>query len=296
MARYPLGQPVRVSTTIKDATGALVNPGTLTLLVKLAQADGTTATTGPYSSPVNDSTGAYHQDVPATDLTALGHYQYTWTATGTGAGVSWGDFDVFDPFETAVLPLQDGKDQLNIPQSNTSDDAEILAYIAAIETSLEGFTGGPVVNRTVTERIELTYGHTVLVVRQRPLVSVTSIVSVASGQALDFGDGLDIDVNAGTIRRQLGWPFYGPYFTWLPAMTVTYVAGWGTAVPAALNLFARIVLQHLWDTQHGPAQRPQMGGQEMVQPPGFGFLIPSRAAELLSGQVNGIPFRQEAYV
>jgi hypothetical protein len=44
MARYPQGQPVRVSTTVRDAT-------TLTLLVKLAQADGTLATTGIGGQP-----------------------------------------------------------------------------------------------------------------------------------------------------------------------------------------------------------------------------------------------------
>ena len=296
MSRYPLGQPVRVTTTVTSASGVLVNPGTLTLLVKLAQADGTTVTTGTYSSPVQDSTGTYHQDVPATDLTVAGHYQYTWTATDTGAGVSFGDFDVFDPFEVSVLPLADAKDQLNIPQASTTYDSELLAYIATVETSLEGFTGGPIVNRSITERAELTANYTVLQVRQRPLVSVTAIVSESTGQPLAISDGLDIDVNAGTIRRRLGWPFYGPYFTWLPIMNVTYVAGWGTAVPAALNLFARIVVQHLWDTQHGPSQRPSMGGQEMVQPAGFGYAIPNRAAELLNGQVNGMPLRQEAFI
>ena len=296
MSRYPLGQPVRVTTTVTSASGVLVNPGTLTLLVKLAQADGTTVTTGTYSSPVQDSTGTYHQDVPATDLTVAGHYQYTWTATDTGAGVSFGDFDVFDPFEVSVLPLADAKDQLNIPQASTTYDSELLAYIATVETSLEGFTGGPIVNRSITERAELTANYTVLQVRQRPLVSVTAIVSESTGQPLAISDGLDIDVKAGTIRRRLGWPFYGPYFTWLPVMNVTYVAGWGTAVPAALNLFARIVVQHLWDTQHGPSQRPSMGGQEMVQPAGFGYAIPNRAAELLNGQVNGMPLRQEAFI
>src|SRR6478736_8228221 len=113
MARYPLGQPVRVSTTVRDVTGATVNPGTLTLLVKTAAADGTWTTTGTYSSPANDSAGTYHQDIPVTDLVTAGHYQYTWTSTGTGAGVSFGEFDVFDPFDTAVLSLQDAKDSLN---------------------------------------------------------------------------------------------------------------------------------------------------------------------------------------
>ena len=292
MARYPLNQPIRLSTTVRDVTGTLVNATALVLTVN--HPDGTQLT---YGTPVNDSTGTYHQDVPAADLQALGHYQYIWTATGTGAGVSFGDFDVFDPLaDTAVLPLQDAKDMLNIPQTVTTSDSELQAFIATTEQAMEGFTGGPLVNRSVTERAELTSQYTVLQVRQRPLVSVTSIVSVASGQAIDISAGLDLDVNAGTIRRKLGLPFYGPYFVWLPAMSVTYVAGWGTAVPAAFNLCARIIVKNLWETQHGPTARPSMAGQEMVQPPGFTFAIPNRAAELLNGSYNGMVFRSEAYV
>jgi hypothetical protein len=293
--RYPAGQPVRISTTVRDTSGALVNAGTLTLTVKLAQADGTLATTGTYASPVNDSTGLYHQDIPAADLTALGHYSYVWTSTGTGAGVSPpADFDIIDPFEVSVLPLQDAKDALNIPQASTGSDAEIQSYIATIESSLERATGGPIVNRVVTERSEMMQNQTVILVRQRPLVSVTSIAS-ASGSLIDISGGLDLDVNAGLIRRQLGLPFYGPFFSWLPKVTVTYVAGWGTSVPAAFNSFARIVLAHLWSSQRGPAALP-MGGGEMVTPPGFGFAIPNMAAELLNGSQGGIPFLSEAFI
>jgi hypothetical protein len=294
MARYPQGQPVRVSTTVRDVAGALVNAGTLTLVVKLAQADGTSLTTGTYASPANDSTGTYHQDIPVTDLAATGHYQYAWTSTGAGAGVSFGEFDVFDPFETSVLPLQDAKDALNIPQATTSSDAEIQSYIATIESNLERATGGPLVNRVVTERSEMMQSQTVIPVRQRPLVSVTSITS-ASGGAIDISAGLDLDVNAGLIRRKLGLPFYGPFFSWLPQCNVTYVAGWGTSVPAAFNTFARVVIAHLWNSQRGPAALP-MGGGEMVQIPGFGFLVPNLAAEMLNGSQGGVPFISEAYV
>ena len=293
--RFPLGQPIRLSTTVRDVTGALVNAGALTLLVKLAQADGTQLVTGTYASPVNDSIGAYHQDIPAADLAAAGHYQYAWTATGAGAGVSFGEFDVFDPFETSVLPLQDAKDTLNIPQSSTASDTEIAAFLATIGSNLERATGGPLVNRVVTERAEMMSNQTVILVRQRPLVSVTSIAS-ASGGAIDISAGLDVDVNAGTIRRKLGLPFYGPFFAWLPQVNVTYVAGWGTAVPAAFGSFARIVLQHLWTSQHGPAVRPGMGGDEMVTIPGMGFAVPNMAAELLNGSQGGVPFLAEAYL
>jgi len=298
MARYPLGQPVRVPTTVKqqnvDGTFTLVNATTLTLLVKLAQADGTQAVTGTYASPTNDSTGTYHQDIPVTDLTTTGHYQYTWTATGTGAGVSLGEFDVFDPFETAILPLQDAKDALNIPQATTTSDTEIASYIATIKANLEKATGGPLVNKAITERSEMLSGQTVIPVRQRPLVSVTSIAS-ASGGAIDISGGLDLDTNAGLIRRKLGLPFYGPFFTWLPQVNVTYVAGWGTSVPPTFNTFARIVLAHLWTSQRGPAALP-MGGGEMVTVPGFGFAIPNMAAELLDGSFGGVPFLAQAYV
>jgi hypothetical protein len=286
-----------VSTTVKDVTGALVDAGALTLLVKLSAADGTWTTTGTYATPTHDSTGTYHQDIPVTDLAGLGHYQYTWTATGTGAGVSRGEFDIYDPFETAVLPLQDAKDMLNIPQAVTTSDAEIQSFIDTIESSLRGYTGGPIVNRTITaERTEMLSYQTVIAVRQRPLVSVTSVTS-ANGGAIDISGGLDLDQNAGLIRRKLGLPFYGPFFQWLPQVTVTYVAGWGVTVPPAFNTAARIILSHLWETQHGPATRPSMGGMDMVQPQGFGFAIPSRAAELLEGgMLDGMPFMSEAFV
>lgn len=295
MARYPLGQPIRLSTSVRDVTGALVNAGALSLLVKVAAVDGTSTTTGTYASPTNDATGLYHQDIPVTDLAAAGHYQYAWTSTGTGAGVSFGEFDVFDPFETSVLPLADAKDHLNIAQATTASDTEIAAFIATIESALERYTGGPLVNRQVTERAEMLASQTVILVRQRPLVSVVSIAS-ASGGAIDISGGLDIDVNAGTVRRKLGLPFYGPFFQWLPQVSITYVAGWGVSVPAAFASAARIILAHLWESQRGPASLPGLGGDGMVTMPGFGFAIPNMAAELLDGAQNGIPFANEAFV
>lgn len=292
MSRYPLNQPVRLSTTVKDVTGTLVNATTLTLVVKITNADGTKTTTGTYASPANDGPGLYHQDIPVTDLVSTGHYQYSWTAAGTGAGVSPpGDFDVYDPFEDALLPLQDVKSQLNIPAATTMYDAEIQDYIFTIETSLEGLTGGPLAARVVTERAELDGTCTVLQVQQRPVISVTSITPVATGLAADLSAGLDIDKSAGIIRAIGGRTLAA---SWNAAVTVVYPAGW-VPLPAAFNLFGRFVLQHLWDTQHGPSLRPSMIAEETVVLPGWGFAIPRRAAELLNGSQGGIPFRLEVF-
>ena len=290
MSRYPTGQPIRLSTTVKDVTGTLVNATTLTLLVKIRNADGTSSTTGTYATPANDGTGLYHQDVPVTDLAAAGHYQYTWTATGTGAGVSFGDFDVFDPFEPALLPLQDAKDACNIPQANTTVDAELAGYVATIENSLEAMTGGPLINTTITERGQFAPDMLTLQVRQRPLVSVTSITAIANGAAVDLSGGLDLDPLTGEIRTKGGWPFSA--FGRL--VTTVYVAGWGATVPAAFNTSARIIIGHLWQTQHGPSARPSMG-QELVPVPGFSYAIPRFAAELLMGGVSGLPFMAEVF-
>jgi hypothetical protein len=284
--RYPQGQPVRVSTTVRDLSGALASAGTLTLTIQRPD-----ATTQDYASPVSDSTGNYHQDVPAADLSQLGHYQYKWVATGTGAGVSVGQFDVYDPFEVRVLSLQDAKAMLNIPAATTTHDGEIDEWIASIESGLERFTSGPPVNRSVSERCEALNGYRQFCVRQRPLVSVTSITAETGG-ALDLSD-VKVDANAGTIQRALGWPFLGPFAgRWFD---VTYVAGWGTAVPPAFAGFARIVVDHLWSPQRGPVAMP-MGGADTVTPPWLGFAIPNRALELLNGSQDGISFACEAYV
>ena len=288
--RYPNGQPIRISTTTRGLDGTLANATTLTLAVSAPD-----ATVKSYASPVNDSAGTYHQDVPATDLTQNGHYQYVWTATGTSAGIAAGSFDVYDPLEVRVISLQDAKDMLNIPASDTTQDAEIDQWIGSIEAGLERFTGGPVITRSITERCELDGNYTTLVLRQRPVVSVTSVVSVASGSPIDITPGLDIDPNAGVVRTKLGWPFLGPYVAFRPAMLVTYTAGWGTAVPAAFNGFARIVIQHLWMTQRGPLAMP-MAGEQLAVVPGWGYAIPARAAELLNGSQDGIPFASEAYL
>jgi len=294
---YPLGQPVTIGPiTVQqrntDGTYSLVDAGTLTTVVYLAAADGTWTTTGTYSSPTHISLGKYQQDIPAADLAVIGHYQYIVTTTGTGAGVIPGDFDVYDPKRTAVLSLQDWKDMLNIPQATTTNDTELASYIATIESSLRAMTGGPIVNRVITsERCEFSGWYQMLQVRQRPLVSVTSITSVMSGAAYDT-TALDLDPAARTIRRKDGAPFSADS----PLALVTYTAGWCTSVPPAFNLAARIILAWLWETQHGPAARPSMGGVElMATVPGFPYAVPNGAAELLKGHQNGLAFMDSVF-
>lgn len=273
--RLALGQPIRVSTEVRDISATLTDPLTVTLKVKKPDAASLT-----YAAPTKDSTGKYHQDIPADDLTLTGHYSFYWVTTGPAAGVSPpGDFDVYDPMEIAVLPLQDAKDALNIVQTNTAYDVEILVMVASIESALERITGGPLITTAVTERVRVGQNYRTLRLQKRPVVTVSKITDIASNAQLDISD-IEVDTNAGIVRRRMQLPFWstGPFFT------VEYTAGWGTSLPPAFNLAARIILQHLWELQQGPSARPTMGPPELGGPtaPPAGFAVPARALEVMA--------------
>ena len=284
MARYPLGQDVSLAITVQDPAGASVDAdGGITLT--LTEPD---ATTVVYTTPTHDSLGNYHQVVPHTATTLVGHYQWVSVAIAGGSqGVGFGEFDVFDPSEVSVLSLADGKAALRI--TTTANDSKILRKIASIEADIERVIGGPIVTRQVTERVELSAGYTALVLRKRPIVSVVSITSVASGGALSITD-IDIDPVANIVRRKLGWPFYGPYFQPLPAMTVVYNAGLGTSVPPSIADAAENILQTQWAATQRGAMLPGGAGQQEVVLPGMTYAISYWAAEKLA------PYTLEAYV
>jgi hypothetical protein len=103
MPRYPAGQPVRLTTTVRDADGTLVTPGTIALTLQRPD-----LTTAVFAAPTATGVGQYRQDLSTTDLAQLGTYRYEWVTTGTGAGVSPPPttFDVFDPLAASQWPTR----------------------------------------------------------------------------------------------------------------------------------------------------------------------------------------------
>jgi len=283
MARYPLGQDFSVSVVVTDTAGTLVDAdGGITLTITKPD-----ATTVVYAALTRDSPGTYHQVVPHTAAALTGHYQWTSVAVIAGAqGVGYGEFDVFDPAEISVLSLADAKAALRI--TSTANDAKISRKVASIEADIERVIGGPIITRQITERVEMTGGYTALVLRKRPVVSVVSITSVASGGTVPVTD-LDIDPVANVVRRKLGWPFYGAYFQGLPAVTVVYTAGLGSSVPPSIAEAAELILQWQWAaTQRGAM--PGVMNQDTTVMPGMPYAIPNGAAEKLA------PWAMEAYI
>ncbi|MER5892281.1 head-tail connector protein [Streptomyces sp. NPDC001876] len=170
----------------------------------------------------------------------------------------------------ALLTLAEAKAQLDI-ESNT-DDEELQAYIDSLTAVIERYTG-PVETREFSEMIE---GHKVsMCLTHIPAVALVSVVpTLPTGDPLNLDDML-LDAPKGIVWHKTG-SFAGTLWT------VKYTAG-RSAIPATINLAARMLLAHLWRTQYGAA-RGGSGSDDysVTEPiPGFGYAIPNRVLELL---------------
>lgn len=301
--RYPLNQPVELTSAITDPNnnGAPVNAGSIQLT--LVRPDGTQQVYTTSTSPAitNPSTGNYLLILGTADLAQLGHYQYVWQATGNGASVQSGELDVYDPFEIELLSIDDAKRQIKVPLTNTTQDDDIRAVMSETTTFIETLTGGPAITRTISNERVLTTGYyTTMVLRYRPVVSVVSIVDVASQASLSIAD-IDIDPNAAVLRRRLQLPF----LSWGPFYLITYTAGWGTTLPPGFNRAAKLIFKAMWTAERGPSAMMTrtgpggmfatgvsgMGGTETAPTPeGADFVVPALAMQALR------PYLQEVYI
>ena len=186
MAQYPLGQPVRESTTVSqlnlDGSYTLVNAGTISLTVQAP--DGTQIV---YSDPVNDGVGLYHQDIPATDLTQAGHYQIAWVSTGTGAGVQPGSFDVYSPFTAppALPPLAGPGDvaaRLGRPLTG-AESIRLISLLADASAQIRRYCRRDFLLHV--DETQTLYGHdSEILLPQYPVQSVTSVVALGGNVSL----------------------------------------------------------------------------------------------------------------
>lgn len=276
MARYPTGQPVRLKTEVRDVTGQLANAGAITLTVQKPD-----LTTQVYSTPTNDGTGLYHQDIPTADIATVGHYQYKWVSTGANAGVSAGAFDVFDPFEPELLSLEDAKAYLG--ETGTGQDEEIRAF-ARVATEVVESIVGPVVPRVATVVV---YPSSGVLLLPFPVVSLTSITPYA-GVALNLASLDQSGLASGIVRPGMLAFFSASYYT------VVCVAG-RNPIPDRYVHAAKEELRHLWTTQRGQtvdSPLPDFSGDSEFAGAaasfGAGFSVPNRVQELLTDRIPGI--------
>lgn len=139
----------------------------------------------------------------------------------------------------ALLTLAEAKKQLNI--TSDTDDDELQTYVDAVTPVIEEYIG-PVEPREVTERLDAESGRRALVLRTTPVLSLTSVEPLLTGGITYPVDGLVLDPDTGEVRRRDGGWFRG-------LLLFTLQAG-RTEVTPTVNLAARMLVQHLWRTQH----------------------------------------------
>jgi hypothetical protein len=169
-----IGDVYRISTTVTDTAGDLVNAATAVLTVTAP--DGTTST----PAVTNPSAGTYHADVT---IDAAGRWLWRW-ATTTPTGVEHGHIDVpVDP-PARLLPLATIEDlESRIGTLSPAQVARVPALLADASAAIRRFcrqdfdlvTGDVVTLRPVGTHLRLP---------RRPVAAVSSVVAIGGGNGL----------------------------------------------------------------------------------------------------------------
>lgn len=264
-----LGAVYQVAVDVADATGAPVNPASATLTITLP--DGTTV-----SPAVPTPTTVGHVRVDYVPVQAGRH---VWRLVTSGPTTAYADvFDVRPALPVGIVSLADARAHLNMGATETADDEELRGFIGAATGAVERALGRVVVRRSFTDRFEIGGSTTQLLLRNVPVLSLTSAVSADGSTTWSVG-GLRADGETGLVTVVSGAALTG-------TVDMTYQAG-ETVISEDYQLAAKIIIQHLWETQRG-TMGVQLGGDNEPYTPGRGFAIPRRALELLDTQLPGV--------
>lgn len=237
MDLYPVNQPFRLSTEVKDADGNLADPGSLTLTY-VATAPGSASVTKNWPTPADitrDDVGKFFYDVLG-GLPEAGQYRAFWTSTGNSAGDSFEVFDVFDPStyprlvsfddaKTVVKALGDQDDPL-LDRMIGWASARILMEFQAYRQSF-------------TQTVNVRGGDCFFKLSRTPVRSITSITALNPYSYAPPAVSTLVPTipNMGHVEATVGG-LYGTY-------EVTYEAGTDT-VPPGVDGACLALLQHWW--------------------------------------------------
>jgi hypothetical protein len=259
----------QVAVDVADASGAPADPASATLTITLP--DGTTVSP---AVPAPTATGRVRVDY----VTAQAG-RHVWRLVTSGPTTAYADvFDVQPAIPVGIVSLADARAQLNMGATETGDDDELRGFIGAATGAVERALGRRVVRRSFTDRFEVGGATAELLLRNVPVLSLTSAVS-ADGATTWSTANLRVDGETGLVTVVSGAALTG-------TVDVTYQAG-DTVIREDYRLAALIIVQHLWETQRG-TMGVQLGGDSEPYVAGRGFAIPRRALELLDTQLPGV--------
>lgn len=265
MTTYDLGDKITLSTVVRNSAGTAVNTPTVTIAV--TKPDGTAVSPAPNVSNTGAG-GIYTADIAAATVNQAGLWRYVWTAAGTVEGTDDGQFDVAAA-RAYVCSLEELKGHLR--QATDREDERLRDVLAAVTDIMEPRVGY-VTPRAVTEWHTLRLAQTTIVIRNPPLVSVTSLTADQSATAVDAST-YRADTELGLIR--LRSRLCGEY--------QLVIQSGHNPWPAALKEAGKMICQHEWTVRNGTGGRPSPDMEQLAVLPGTGFLVPIRALELMRG-------------
>ena len=269
---YDLGDVVPLGITITDSTGANANASAVTCTIY--QPDGT-STSGSVTNP---STGLYNCDFQPTQN---GRHAVKWVATGTNASAFSDEFLVRDFTELGIVGLDEVKNHLNIPLTDTTLDDELRSFIDSGSDLAESYVGQVLGRRTFTSEL-YDGGQEFIRIRNPKAMTITSVYEngelvSSSNYVLDYTGQRLYRIGSGTLYATNS---YGYWTAGMNNISITYVAGYVNP-PMAAKQGVLEIIRHLWQTQRGAinVMSRTQSGDEMYSTPTYS--LPRRAMELL---------------
>lgn len=282
------GQAQTCTYQLRDASNNLVTPTTQPQVSIYSDAGRTTLVSGP--TAVTGSGGDYTWTYP-TGL-AIGTYYLKFTYNLASGPVTDNDdrlilVAVIGSVSSALATLDEFKQAINYKTTSTTTDAELQRFLDAATPVVE-FITGPVLPRSVVERRD--GGGDTVMLRTRPLVSVTSVVEYrgttttslteAATPAAAGTNTFTVNTDTGAITRRTS----GGGITTFPAgvdnVVITYSAGLAS-VPSNVKNAALEQAKHMF-------QKSQLGGRPQLAAGGvadytngWGYGIPNAVREYL---------------
>lgn len=225
--------------------GVLIAPGTCTLTVTLPDGSVVAGTT-----PTVTATGKYKFDYVTT---VAGRITFRWLTTSPSTAYT-DEISVAPADPGFIVSLAEAKAHLG--KTNTIDDEELRSVIASATTNIEARIG-PVVRRSITERVRLGFGDRRFVLGQAPVISLTSMVGVTSNLVPIDVSLLTVDPDTGAVIYTDLWRYF-----WGGWYTVVYAAG-RPVIEAGIVAAALSFIRGEWETQRGVAGLPlKSAGEE----------------------------------
>lgn len=261
---YDLGEQVPISVTVRDASSALVNPATATLVITKPDetvVPGTTVTLPPATT--GKPLYIYTPDT-------VGRHTWRMTTT-TPAGSQVGTFYVRTGAPRWLISLEEARMQLNI--TGTTGDVELEEYLQVATDIVENIIG-PVVNLPVTEEIH--DGGPNILLNRVPVVSIVSITNADDATLIYGATDYALNKQSGVIRRVNATSFTGP-------VVVSYIAGRSNQTPEAAIAAGKVIIQHLYRSQQlRPMGPPAPQSDAAATVPMMGFAVPNAAVQMLT--------------